>query len=130
MGLETTEKKTRSQNIVLDRQSCDRFTYKGVTYKTVCLPGNCKTGSRGVLSIWVLIWCYVSLNLRKLVARGEDSLSRWCIMECDPSGHTFCLDVCFCVAYLLPFSSLHPHHSQLKRNKRKWSWHKVVKTLT
>lgn len=36
------------------------------------------------------------LDCWKLVTMGMESQCRWCVMECGPSGHRFCVCVCVC----------------------------------
>lgn len=65
-------------------------------YFRFSLPGaDCKPYSWGVfiVSLCVLIWCYVPLDLGKLVSMGTDSNSRWCVLECVPCGHNLCVRI-------------------------------------
>lgn len=43
------------------------------------------------------------LDCWKLVTMGMESQCRWCVMECGPSGHRFCVCVCVSLWHTWPF---------------------------
>lgn len=64
-------------------------------FYVLTLKSRCKSNSQCVfiVSLCGLIWCYIPIDLGKLVSMGTDSNSRWCVLECVPCGHNLCVRI-------------------------------------